>query len=529
MIQRLVRDESGMTMALAVIMIVLIGVMGAGLLTFVQSDLKSVIEVNRSQKALDIAEAGVQAAKSHLRVDSFRQHYDRDVPPLSPAGNDCNEGPRVGGDNWSRNPWSYSDITGACSGAPFERADNPATPWREDIGVSKLFGGGRFHVTIECFSQTGDPSPSPCANGAGAAPEATTAADTQKFFRITSTGYDTPSGDGAVRKIEAIYTTAHRTYAPIAYWTPKNIIFTGGGNQTVSKISFFAGNDIRGVTSSSGGTIAIRNTEAIYRNWCSLSSADVCSNFPYNTTPRRNAAGTDLIGTGFGAGNLVCGSMNANSCTTTNISNLVADGYNDYDSTTGILRSGPSERACNSSLPVAQQRCITFKANPLPPHPTPATQITFPFNPGSAITTPRNVVEPGLVEEMKAAATAQGNINTTGGTLTTWPSDGEITYFVEGHDFTYSATSGQGMIIVRDGNVTFAANSEFKGVIIVIGDGTTTGTYTSSGNGRLDGYVAASGDISIKGNVNPSLTLREITLLNNFLDVKLWSWRELYQ
>src|SRR5215217_891144 len=107
MIQRLVRDESGMTMALAVIMIVLIGVMGAGLLTFVQSDLKSVIEVNRSQKALDIAEAGVQAAKSHLRVDSFRQHYDRDVPPLSPAGNDCNEGPRVGGDNWSRNPWSY--------------------------------------------------------------------------------------------------------------------------------------------------------------------------------------------------------------------------------------------------------------------------------------------------------------------------------------------------------------------------------------------------------------------------------------
>jgi hypothetical protein len=67
------RDETGMTMALTVIMILLIGVMGAGLLAFVQSDLKSVIEVNQGQKALDIAEAGVQAAKSHLRVDSFRR------------------------------------------------------------------------------------------------------------------------------------------------------------------------------------------------------------------------------------------------------------------------------------------------------------------------------------------------------------------------------------------------------------------------------------------------------------------------
>ena len=86
MIQRFTRDESGMTMALTIIMILLIGVMGAGLLTFVQRDLQSVIEVNRGQKALDIAEAGVQAAKSHLRVDSFRQHYDTN------RANDCTEG-----------------------------------------------------------------------------------------------------------------------------------------------------------------------------------------------------------------------------------------------------------------------------------------------------------------------------------------------------------------------------------------------------------------------------------------------------
>ena len=77
MIRRLVDEEAGMTMGLAVIMLVLIGVMGAGLLTFVQRDLASVVEVNRGQKALDIADAGVQAGKGQLSSsDTTREHYD---------------------------------------------------------------------------------------------------------------------------------------------------------------------------------------------------------------------------------------------------------------------------------------------------------------------------------------------------------------------------------------------------------------------------------------------------------------------
>jgi hypothetical protein len=251
MIQRLVRDESGMTMALAVIMIVLIGVMGAGLLTFVQSDLKSVIEVNRSQKALDIAEAGVQAAKAHLRVDSFRQHYDTD------RTNDCDEGPRVGGDNWSKAILIYTDTNGYCVGT--------STRGANQVGVTKNFGGGKVQVTIECFSQTSDPVPSPCIGGAGAAPMSISA-DQQKFFKITSTGYDTTAGNGAKRKIEAIYTTAKRTYAPVAYWTPRSIMFTGGGSTTVEKMSFFAGGNISGVEGTRAGTaIANRTTPHLRR------------------------------------------------------------------------------------------------------------------------------------------------------------------------------------------------------------------------------------------------------------------------
>ncbi len=49
-IRNVVRDESGITMGLAVIMIVLIGVMGAGLLAFVRNDLGSVVEVTKGRR-----------------------------------------------------------------------------------------------------------------------------------------------------------------------------------------------------------------------------------------------------------------------------------------------------------------------------------------------------------------------------------------------------------------------------------------------------------------------------------------------
>ena len=67
--RRLVADESGMTLALAIMMIVIIGVMGAGLLTFVNSDLNTVKEENRGQRAFEMADAGIGAAKRQLYSD----------------------------------------------------------------------------------------------------------------------------------------------------------------------------------------------------------------------------------------------------------------------------------------------------------------------------------------------------------------------------------------------------------------------------------------------------------------------------
>ncbi|MGH3144296.1 MAG: hypothetical protein ACRDTR_00670 [Rubrobacter sp.] len=62
-------DERGMALGIAVIMVAVIGVMAAGLLTFVAADLDALVEVNRGQQAFELAEAGIEVAKAHLAED----------------------------------------------------------------------------------------------------------------------------------------------------------------------------------------------------------------------------------------------------------------------------------------------------------------------------------------------------------------------------------------------------------------------------------------------------------------------------
>jgi type II secretory pathway component PulK len=65
-IENPLRGERGMVLGLAIIIVVVIGVMGAGLLTFVAADLQAVVAVNKGEQAFELAEAGVEIAKSHL-------------------------------------------------------------------------------------------------------------------------------------------------------------------------------------------------------------------------------------------------------------------------------------------------------------------------------------------------------------------------------------------------------------------------------------------------------------------------------
>jgi type II secretory pathway component PulK len=70
MIQCLLPEERGMALGLAIIVVVIVGVMGAGLLTFVATDLEAVVAVNRGEQAFELAEAGIEVAKAHLANDS---------------------------------------------------------------------------------------------------------------------------------------------------------------------------------------------------------------------------------------------------------------------------------------------------------------------------------------------------------------------------------------------------------------------------------------------------------------------------
>ena len=70
MIRHLLHEERGMALGLAIIVVVLVGVMGAGLLTFVATDLQAVVEVNRGEQAFELAEAGIEVAKAHIAEDS---------------------------------------------------------------------------------------------------------------------------------------------------------------------------------------------------------------------------------------------------------------------------------------------------------------------------------------------------------------------------------------------------------------------------------------------------------------------------
>ena len=75
MIRRLLREERGMALGLAVIVVVIVGVMGAGFLTLVATDLKAVVAVNRGEQAFELAEAGIEVAKAHLANDSSQADW----------------------------------------------------------------------------------------------------------------------------------------------------------------------------------------------------------------------------------------------------------------------------------------------------------------------------------------------------------------------------------------------------------------------------------------------------------------------
>jgi hypothetical protein len=445
-------DESGVALGLAVILIVLVGVMGAGLLTFVRSDLEAVVEVNQGQRALSLADAGVQAAMRQLRSDAEPGHYDGDA-----AGNV----------EWAR--------TG---------------PDGEVAGKALTLEEGYVRVEIQHLL------PSTTAAQAEDEDHAPVPGDLypggENYFKVTSEG----AAGGARRKVETILYTS-RLDVPAAYYTPNDVTLRGG--TLISGVSFFAGGNINKV-----GDVTIgRETPAAYGDWDTTGFSPPSR---LNTVPRTDAAGIRVTGAGLAAEGLVC----VNDECSGSSANSVADGIHDYDRYTGAKGSN---------------RRFVRKSDPGEPN-APGT-ISYPFDPETRLDLSF------LMEE----ARSQGNYRSSAVDITDadYPasSNDQTVFFVDAGGATDFIEYGvdrtpapRGTIVVRDGNLTMSGSSGgFSGVILVTGDGVDTGRY--EGGGSVEGFVVASGDMTVRGSVSPSTV--SLTTRPGFYDVRLWSWRELYE
>jgi hypothetical protein len=461
MLERLAEGESGVVMGLAVMLVVLIGVMGAGLLVFVRSDLEAVVKVNQGQRALNLADAGVQAARRQLRSDAEPDHYD--------------------GNSAENVEWAYVAPVGGTAGKTMTLDDGSA---RVTI---------QYLLPSTTAAQVGDEDHAP-ELVPGDPPGLADYPDGRNFFRVVSEG----TSGGARRRVESILYTS-RLDVPAAYYTPKDITLLG--DIGISGVSFFAGGNIDRV----GNVTIDRETPAPYGDWDTTNFSPPSR---LNTVPRADAAGNRTAGAGLAAEGLVC----ENGDCSGSPAGSVADGIHDYDRYTGTKGSN---------------RRFVRKTDPNIPN-APGT-ISYPFDPAGSLDLDL------LMEE----ARRQGNYRSSAVDITDYPtaSNDRTVYFVDaggaadfielGVDHTPEA---RGTVVVRDGNLAVGDSSGlFRGVIFVTGDGTDTGKYDSGTSGNVEGFVVASGDMTVRGSVSPSTVADDLTTRPGFYGVKLWSWRELYE
>ncbi len=172
-------------------------------------------------------------------------------------------------------------------------------------------------------------------------------------------------------------------------------------------------------------------------------------------------------------------------------------------------------------------------------------KITFPFNPATVTGQADQDRINFLREEAKANGvyypSSGGQVNV--GSDFVWPANstdrtvvfvdytnGGGTNRVDWQIGNESDPPVRGTLVVKGGNFRITQHKAcLKGVVIVRGGLYEDGTATDAGgNTCLDGFVNASGDIDMKGNVHP-IASSEIFNRPGFYGVNLWSWRELYQ
>lgn len=472
MFVKLLGDESGVAMGLAVIVIVLIGVMGAGLLVFVGNDLEAVVEVNQGQRAIDIADAGVHVARQQILGDKIPAHYDvDDLASPSYLAASCN-------------------IDSGDSTEAIQRS--PATEnWAPEAGgQTRSFAGGELTVTIRWMPQN------PTADSRCVAPETSAApAPGVDFFQIISTG----RYGNAKRKVEALY----RTYplnAPRAYYTPGDV--TISGTACIDSVSIFTLSNV--TFNGSGGCSSgshMQGTDLAYGDWNNPPSDQ------FNITPRPTSdAGVGAVGT---------------------ITNSPRLGTRDFDATTTPTRfvQTPSNPQSTgeitfpfdlASQPDADRLCDEAKAQ---------------GNYEEYTTTGNKNLASWPANSSYSTVVCRVFKNTSSNNKLTWNVNG-----TEDLTGDYAGCKGpiqEGTLVIRGGNFSTKSNTAlFRGIVVVRGaegtEGTDLGNSTDTGNTCLDGFVNATSAIKIAGTVRPTSSV-EANNRPGFYGVRLWSWRELYE
>jgi hypothetical protein len=496
-------------MGLAVIMILLLGVMGAGLLTFVSRDLNTVIEENRGQRAFEVAEAGIGAAKRQLAANVVREHYDglTDIPDIQ---------------------WSLSQ-----GGLTLDNLDGAGTT------------ADSVNVTIEYLSATDS-------------------------FRVISDGtYGTARRkiearfDGVVAGGGGGDTIGH----PL-YYTPSDIRIES--QVQLNAISMFSEQDIliQGVTDprsfvleyeSPGDTLSIPGTDDALCNWKSdvpLKNCFVDATGGYNTVGRtwdkKNGTTENYLEPGFAAEGKICGFPAGTAKGECGITQSAADGVYGYDSTTG--NKTMSRTLEGYTNPWGNNLAFVDKGNL---EPNEAGTITYPFPRPTPI--PEGFKEEACRPLALAGCTPSASNDYFVGSPspTDWgnllSSNPNRIAFVDAQNQNITFNSGgatKGILVVWCGHLT--QTSKFQGIILNLhGDGSAFGSTNCDGNGALGTYTNGGTDCQCWTYADGGTTTKAgLTFLNgskiffysgdwSFLSdlfegppptsFELQGWRELYE
>lgn len=472
MVQRFIKDESGVVLGLAIIMIVLIGVMGAGLLVFVRNDLEAVVEVNQGQKALEMADAGAQAARQHLLGDKRAAHYDVDS---------------------NSNAFYYDvncDVPATDTYEPAAASPDPVEAWSpESGGVTKNFANGQFNVTVRWLKP--DATDSRCR-----APVTSADATGFDYFKVTSTG----TVSGATRKVEVIYST-YSLNVPKGYYTPGDVNIAG--TACIANVSIFSGGNVDfdgggGCKDDAGNSIGhFKGQDLNYGDW----------NNPPSDKFNKTARGTDKAGVG----------------AVGTVTDSTSQGVRDFGSNTSPkFVAAPSDPQPTSQItfpfnidnqPNADQLCETAKERGTYKAITTtgnASISTWPDNSNADTVVCREFTGGGNSNVLKWAVSGDTNLAA--------PYDG------------CKGPIKEGTLVIKGGSFSTQPNTALlRGVVVVRGTSSDSdlGSSTDTGNTCLDGFVNASGTIKIAGTVRPSSATTDDP--PGFFGVRQWSWRELYE